>query len=186
MFFSPSNFLVRFRLFKTILYLRFWVSPGGGYVQLLSSGILRHVEVWKFTDVSEGHTASIIVFHSVPIPAYIRCNFPTFVLLFDPEDGGSALPLNTDKILLYCTPEHPRRLHYCFRSIYWGRDSSIGKQQKRNRASIPGIGKICFSLQRQDRLWGPPGPLFNGYRGKAAGALWQSFPDVFFTRCSIN
>jgi hypothetical protein len=42
--------------------------------------------------------------------------------------------------------------------------------------SIPGNGKrFFFTLRRQDRLWGPPSLLSNGYRGlfprgKAAGA----------------
>jgi hypothetical protein len=38
------------------------------------------------------------------------------------------------------------------------------------RGSVPGRGKICFSIPKHsDRLWGPPSVLFNGYRGLFPG-----------------
>jgi hypothetical protein len=113
-FSSPSHFLVRFRL----LHLRFWGSPGGSYEEFMFSGIspCRSLKVY---DVSKEYTAAIIVFYSFPTPSYIRCHFPAFVLLIDPQDGGSAFPGNTGKILLYYTPAHPRPAMANWRPAAW-------------------------------------------------------------------
>jgi hypothetical protein len=39
--------------------------------------------------------------------------------------------------------------------------------------SIPGSARFFSSLQRPDRLWGPPSLLSNGYRAISPGVKWQ-------------
>jgi hypothetical protein len=65
-----------------------------------------------------------------------------------------------------------------YNKIYRSSVSSVGIAAGyvlEERGSIPSAGKVVFSLQHPDRLWGPHSLLSNGYRedfpeGKVEGA----------------
>jgi hypothetical protein len=67
--------------------------------------------------------------------------------------------------------KHTHTQKHTMQELEWITSSTkLWAGQPRNKGSIPGRGKRFFSsLQRSDRVWGPPCFLFNWYQVKAAG-----------------
>jgi hypothetical protein len=66
-----------------------------------------------------------------------------------------------------------RRYHKWSRDSVVGIATSYGMDDREVGVRVPVWSRIFFSPSRPDRLWrlwGPPNLLYNGYRGKAAGA----------------